>query len=117
MKTLFIVIMSMTAGWLGTKDASMQITVLAYCTHRSDMFKIDFLCILNMKAIVVTPKSDTEFKFLADLLKKPGIGTSTLPKAEIEDIGMIRLLSNVDKSKRVSRNEIMKKLTAQWQYH
>jgi len=65
-----------------------------------------------MKAIVVTPKSDNEFKFVADLLKKLGIGTSTLTKGEIEDIGLLRLMNNVDKSKRASRAEIMKKLTA-----
>ena len=71
-----------------------------------------FLYICYMKAIVVTPKSDNEFKFVADLLKKLGIGTSTLTKSEIEDIGMLKLMNNVDKSRRVSRNEIMKKLTA-----
>ena len=65
-----------------------------------------------MKAIVVTPKSDNEFKFVADLLKKLGIGTSTLTKGEIEDIRLLRLMNNVDKSKRASRAEIMKKLTA-----
>jgi hypothetical protein len=65
-----------------------------------------------MKAIVVTPKSDNEFKFVADLLKKLGIGISTLTKGEIEDIGMLKLMKNVDKSKRASRTEIMKKLTA-----
>jgi hypothetical protein len=75
------------------------------------MFKIDFLYICDMKAIVVTPKSDNEFKFVTDLLRKLGIGTSTLTKGEIEDIGMLRLMNNVDKSKRVSRTEIMKKLT------
>lgn len=65
-----------------------------------------------MKAIVVTPKSDTEFRFITDLLKKLGVGTSTLTKEEIEDIGMLKLLKNVDKSKRVSRSVIMKKLSA-----
>ena len=65
-----------------------------------------------MKAIVVTPKSDIEFKFISDLLKKLGIGTSTLSKDEIEDIGMLKLLNNVDKSKKASRSEIMKKLSA-----
>lgn len=65
-----------------------------------------------MKAIVVTPKNDTEFKFITDLLKKLGIGTSTLSKNEIEDIGMLKLLTTVDKSKKASRNEIMKKLSA-----
>ena len=65
-----------------------------------------------MKAILVTPKSDNEFKFVADLFKKLGIGTSTLTKGEIEDIGMLKLMNNADKSKRASRTEIMKKLTA-----
>ena len=65
-----------------------------------------------MKAILVTPKSGNEFKFVADLLKKLGIGTSTLTKGEIEDIGMLKLMNNVDKSKRASRTEIMKKITA-----
>lgn len=65
-----------------------------------------------MKAIVVKPKSDNEFKFITDLLKKLGIGTSTLTKDEIEDIGMLKLLNEVDKSKRATRSEIMKKLSA-----
>ncbi len=65
-----------------------------------------------MKAIVVTPKSDNEFKFVTNLLKKLGIGTSTLTKDEIEDMGMLKLLNEVDKSKRASRSEVMKKLSA-----
>lgn len=65
-----------------------------------------------MKAIVVTPKSDNEFKFVADLMKKLGISTSTITKDELEDFGMLKLMNNIDKSKRVSRTEIMKKLTA-----
>jgi hypothetical protein len=71
-----------------------------------------FLYICYMKAIVVTPKSDNEFKFITDLLKKLGIGTSTLSKKEIEDIGILKLMSNVDKTKKASRSEIMKKLSA-----
>ncbi len=65
-----------------------------------------------MKAIVVTPKSDTEFRFIAELLKKLGIGSSTLTTEELEDVGMLKLLKNVDKSKKVSRSVIMKKLSA-----
>ncbi len=76
------------------------------------MRAVPFLYIYYMKAIIVTPKSDNEFKFVADLLKKLGIGASTLTKSEIEDIGMLKLMNNVDKSKRASRTEIMKKLTA-----
>ena len=65
-----------------------------------------------MKAIVVTPKSDTEFKFVTDLLKKLGIGSSALTTEDIEDIGMLKLLNHVDRSKKVSRGAIMKKLSA-----
>ena len=65
-----------------------------------------------MKAIVVTPKNESEYKFVADLLKKLGIGTSTLTSAEMEDIGMLKLLSEADKSKKANRKEIMKKLSA-----
>jgi len=65
-----------------------------------------------MKALVITQNNDSEFKFLADLLKKLGVGSSPLTKDELEDIGMSRLMQEVDKTKKASRAEIMKKLTA-----
>ena len=71
------------------------------------------MCIfVVMTAIVVTPKSKTEFRFIAELLKKLGVGSSTLTTEEMEDIGMSKLMNNVDKTKKVSRASIMKKLTA-----
>lgn len=81
-------------------------------SNNSIVRKYHFLYIRRMKAIVVTPKSDTEFKFVTDLLKKLGIGNSALTTEDIEDIGMLKLLNNVDKSKKVSRSSIMKKLSA-----
>jgi hypothetical protein len=65
-----------------------------------------------MKGLVVTPKNDNEFKFVTDLLKKLGVGSSPLSQNELEDIGMSKLMRGVDKSKKVSRAEIMKKLSA-----
>ena len=65
-----------------------------------------------MKALVITPKNDNEFKFVSDLLKKLGVGSSALSKDELEDIGMSRLMHSVDKTKKASRSEIMKKLSA-----
>jgi hypothetical protein len=65
-----------------------------------------------MKALVVTPKNSNEFKFVTDLLKKLGVGSSTLTQEELEDIGMSKLMRQVDKTKKSSRTEIMKKLTA-----
>ncbi len=64
-----------------------------------------------MKALVITPKNDGEFKFITDLLKKLGVGTSALTQDELEDIGMAKLMHGVDKNKKASRAEIMKKLS------
>ena len=63
-----------------------------------------------MKALVVTPKNRNEFKFVTDLLKKLGVNSSTMSQEEMEDIGMSKLIRQADKTKKVSRTEIMKKL-------
>lgn len=65
-----------------------------------------------MKALVITPKNDSEFKFLSDLLKKLGVSSSALSYEDLEDIGMSKSMRGVDKTKKVSRTEIMKKLSA-----
>ena len=65
-----------------------------------------------MKALVITPKNHNEFKFLTDLFNKLGVGSSTLTKDELEDIGMSKLMKGIDKTKKASRIEIMKKLSA-----
>ncbi len=65
-----------------------------------------------MKSIVITPKDDTEFKFIASLLKKLGINASALSEDEVEDLGMSRQMIGIDKSKKVTRGEIMKKLAS-----
>ena len=64
-----------------------------------------------MKALVITPKNDNEFKFVHDLLKKLGVGSSALSHDELEDMGMSKLLRNINKTKKASRSEIMKKLS------
>ena len=64
-----------------------------------------------MKALVIKTKSDNEFKFVSDLLKKLGVGSSALSQDELEDIGLSKLMRAVDKTKKVSRSEIMKKLS------
>ena len=65
-----------------------------------------------MKSLVITPKSENEFKFLSDLLKKLGVGASTLSTNELQDVGMSKLMKSVDKTRKVSRNEILKKLAS-----
>ena len=63
-----------------------------------------------MKAMVITPKSQTEFRFINDLLKKLGISASPMIEEELEDIGLSKMLKAVDKTKKVSRESIMQKL-------
>ena len=64
-----------------------------------------------MKALVITPKNENKFKFLSDLLNKLGVSLSPLNQDELEDIGMSKLMRGIDKSKKASRAEIMKKLS------
>ncbi|MDX2173963.1 MAG: hypothetical protein SFY56_12645 [Bacteroidota bacterium] len=60
--------------------------------------------------MVITPKSETEFKFINNLLKKLGISSATVSEEELEDIGLSKMLKAIDKTKKVSRESIMKKL-------
>ena len=63
-----------------------------------------------MKAVVITPKSQTEFKFLNDLLKKHGIVSATMSEEDFEDLGLSKMLKSVDRTKKVSRETVMHKL-------
>ncbi|MBI3518608.1 MAG: hypothetical protein HY062_04525 [Bacteroidetes bacterium] len=65
-----------------------------------------------MKAMVITPKSQSEFKFLNDLLKKLGIAASTMTEEDLEDAGLSKMLKSVDKHKKVSKESIIQKLKA-----
>lgn len=60
--------------------------------------------------MVITPRNRSEYKFLYDLLKKLGIVSATMTEEEFEDLGLSKMMKAVDKSKKVSRESIMKKL-------
>jgi 7-cyano-7-deazaguanine synthase in queuosine biosynthesis len=63
-----------------------------------------------MKALLVKSKNETEMKFISDLLKKLGVSTRVMDTAEIEDQGMSILMKDIDRTKKVSREAVMKKL-------
>ena len=65
-----------------------------------------------MKALVITPKNPHEFKFVSELMNKLGINTAAIKQEELEDSGLLQLMLEADKTKKVSRTEIMKKLSA-----
>ena len=65
-----------------------------------------------MKAILITPKNEKELKFISDLLNKLGMGSSTMTEEELEDLGLSKMMKNADRTKKVSRASIMKKLNS-----
>lgn len=67
-----------------------------------------------MKGIVIKAKDQTEFKFLSDLLKKLGISSESLSAEELEDLGLVKMMKSADRSKKVSRELIMKRLKSWW---
>ena len=65
-----------------------------------------------MKALVIKPKNENELKFISGLLKKLGIDAAKVSSEDLEDIQMSKLMRNIDRSKKVSRSQVMKKLTS-----
>jgi hypothetical protein len=63
-----------------------------------------------MNGILISPKSVSEYKFLNDLLDKLGIQNAHLSESELEDLGMSYLMKKVDRSRKVSRESVMRKL-------
>jgi hypothetical protein len=63
-----------------------------------------------MKALLIKSNSQAELKFLSDLLKKLGVSARVMEIEEVEDYGMSMLMKDVDRTKKVSRELVMKKL-------
>lgn len=64
-----------------------------------------------MKSILINTKSKKELDFVSELLTKLKISSRTLNSEDIEDIGMGELMKEADRTKTISRDVIMKKLT------
>lgn len=60
-----------------------------------------------MKSLVITPKDGKELRFISELMQKMGISTKILSEAEKEDISLLVLMQEADKSDIVSRQEII----------
>ena len=63
-----------------------------------------------MHPIIINPKSKSEMKFVSDLLSKLQISSRALTEDELEDFGMSILMKEAGRSKKVSREAVMKKL-------
>lgn len=65
-----------------------------------------------MEAIIARPKTASEIKFLLELLKKMGISAQILTDEQKEDLGLLKLMNDADRTKKVSINSVMAKLNS-----
>lgn len=63
-----------------------------------------------MESLIVTPRNKAEFQLIFDLLQKMRISNRVLTDEEKEDLGLGLLMKEVDRTQKVSREEIMAKL-------
>lgn len=63
-----------------------------------------------MNSIIITPKSEQEYRFVNELLKKMKLNFKTLSDEEKEDAGLMILMKQADRSRKVKKNIIMHKL-------
>ena len=65
-----------------------------------------------MKTLVITPKNNSELKFITELLNKLGISSRILSQEEKEEIGISILMNEVNQNEKAGREEVLKKLKA-----
>ena len=65
-----------------------------------------------MESIVINPKTIDESKFITTLLEKMNIAARIITDEEKEDIGLIMMMKEVDRSDKVTREEVMQKLNS-----
>lgn len=63
-----------------------------------------------MDSLLITPKNVKEFQLMSDLLSKMKIKTKILTLEEKEDFALAELMKETDRTNKVSRDTIMKKL-------
>lgn len=63
-----------------------------------------------MKAMVIKLKDDSEIKLISGLLAKMKIQSKILASDDMEDIGLGEMMLKVDRSEKVSRDLVMKRL-------
>jgi len=61
-------------------------------------------------SLLITPKNVKEFQLMSDLLSKMKIKTKILTLEEKEDFALAELMKETDRTNKVSRDTIMKKL-------
>ena len=63
-----------------------------------------------MEALLVTAKNKSDLEFVTSLLKRMKIDVKALSNEDQEDLGLLKLMKQVDRSEKVSREKVMSKL-------
>ncbi len=63
------------------------------------------------KTLLVKPRTKADLKLLSELLRKLKIESSLVDDEQLEDAGLTLLMKEADRSRKVSRDLIMKKLS------
>jgi hypothetical protein len=63
-----------------------------------------------MDTIVIKTKTVSELNLIKELLKKLRITSKVLTDEEKEDLGLLKLMNEADRSEKVSRTVVMNKL-------
>lgn len=63
-----------------------------------------------MDTLIVQSKNKEDLRLVASLLKRMKIQAKFMSEEEQEDYGLVRLMKQADRSKKVSLEEVMKKL-------
>ena len=66
-----------------------------------------------MTSLIITPKNSSDLKLIETLLSKLGIASRSLTSEQTEDAGLALLMKEADRTKKISREAVMKKLK-QW---
>jgi hypothetical protein len=63
-----------------------------------------------MNSIIVQPRTKAEMQLVSEVLKKMRIASKVLSEEEQEDIGLVMLIKQADRSEKISRSKVMAKL-------
>lgn len=66
-----------------------------------------------MKNIVIQLDDDNDVQLISGLLKKMRIRSKVLTEEDVEDVGLGEMMLKVDRSGKVSREQIMSKLSGE----
>ena len=67
-----------------------------------------------MKNIVIQLDDDADVQLISGLLKKMRIRSKVLTEEDMEDVKLGKMMLKVDRSEKVSREQIMSKLSGEW---